>query len=85
MEKQEKTFDISVEINPGLEPLTLTIIPDDQTSLDANQEPSFKVIRDNNTLAVLGTDADHRWKLLEGDMEQEQVDAIGAAIDSHYA
>ena len=85
MEKQEETFNISVEINRGLEPLTLTIIPDDQVSLNASQESSFKVIRDNNTLAVLRADADHCWKLLEGDIQQEQVDTIGAAIDSHYA
>lgn len=85
MEKQEETFTISVEINKGLEPLTLTIVPDHQASLNSTQKPGFKVTRDNHTLALLRPDANRCWELLEGDIEQEEVDAIGAAIDSHYA
>lgn len=85
MENQEEIFNISVEINRGLEPLTMTIVPDDRAPLNTSQESRFRVTRDNHTLAVLRPDADHCWKLLEGDMEQEQIDAIGAAIDDHYA
>jgi hypothetical protein len=85
MEKQEETFTISVEINQGLEPLTLTIVPDHPASLNSTQKPSFKVTRDNHTLALLRPDADHCWKLLEGDIKHEEVDAIGAAIDGHYS
>lgn len=82
--KEEEIFEIAVDINHGLEPLTFSISPFEDTRTPEN-ELNFKVMRDNKTIAVLRPDADHCWKLLEGNIDQEQVDAIGTAIDGHYA
>jgi hypothetical protein len=84
MYQDDKIFDIAVEINKGLEPLTFSIIPHSGNVTD-DHILDFKVMRDKETLAVLRKDADQCWKQLEGHMEQDDVDAIGAAIDSHYA
>jgi len=84
MYQDEEIFDIAVEINKGLEPLTFSIIPHSENVTNA-LILDFKVTRDKETLAVLRKDADHCWKELEGNMEQDEVDAIGAAIDRHYA
>lgn len=83
MEQHEETFNISVEINRGLEPLTLTIIAYN-SSLEPH-ELNFKVTRNNETLAIIIPDEEHSWVQLEGTIEQNEVDAIGKAIDSHYA
>lgn len=83
MQEEEEIFEIAVNVNPGLEPLTFTIIAyADRTTPE--HVLSFKVTRDKNTLATIRPDAEHYWYLVEGEMEQEQVDAIGAAIDGHY-
>jgi hypothetical protein len=84
MKEEEEIFEIAVDINHGLEPLTFNISPFEDTRTPENVL-NFKVMRDKKTIAVLRPDADHCWKLLEGNMDQEQVDAIGAAIDGHYA
>lgn len=87
MEQQEETFQVTVQINQGMEPTTLTIIAEENTKLSPDHELLFKVSRDKDSelLAMLIPDADHCWKLLEGNMEQQEVDMIGAAIDAHYA
>jgi len=82
--QEEETFEIAVKINEGLEPLTFTIIAQDDISTPEHVF-SFKVTRDKHTLATIRPDADHCWQLLKGEMEKEDVDAIGSAIDAHYA
>lgn len=87
MEQQEETFQVTVQINQGMEPTTLTIIAEENMTLSPKHELVFKVSRDKDSqpLATLIPDADHCWQLLEGKMEQHEVDLIGAAIDTHYA
>ena len=86
MEQQEETFQVTVQINKGMEPTTLTVITEENTTLSPDHELVFKVTRDKDSeqLAILIPDADHCWQLLEGNMEQQEVDLIGAAIDAHY-
>jgi sporulation protein YlmC with PRC-barrel domain len=83
MQDEDKIFDVAVNINQGLEPLTFTIIAYNVTTI-AEQAVNFKVTRDKEILAVLRPDDEHCWHLIEGNMEPEQVAAIGAAIDGHY-
>ncbi|ALL06864.1 hypothetical protein AQ505_16045 [Pedobacter sp. PACM 27299] len=83
MDYQEKSFNISVEINQGLEPLTFTIIPVDDASLSTEGALIFKVTRDKETLAILKFDQPHSWQQLEGKLDQNDVNAIGQAIDTH--
>jgi hypothetical protein len=87
MEHEKETFQVTVQINKGLEPMTLTIIVEETKIPDQDYELTFKITRDkdNDTLAVLAPDSDSTWKILEGKMEQEEVDLIGEAIDAHYA
>jgi len=87
MEHEKETFQVTVQINKGLEPMTLTIIVEETKIPDQDYELTFKVTRDkdSNTLAVLAPDSDNCWQILEGKMEQEEVDLIGEAIDAHYA
>ncbi|MBB6240019.1 hypothetical protein HDC90_004681 [Pedobacter sp. AK013] len=87
MEHEKETFQVTVQINKGLEPMTLTIIVEETKIPDQDYELTFKITRDkdNDTLAVLAPDSDNAWKILEGKMEQEEVDLIGEAIDAHYA
>ncbi|TCC95012.1 hypothetical protein [Pedobacter hiemivivus] len=84
MQDEEEIFEIAVKINQGLEPLTFTI-----TAFDDGSTPehvtNFKVTRDKEIIGTLRPDAGNCWKLVEGNMDEEQVDAIGAAIDRHYA
>lgn len=84
MDHQDKSFNISVEINQGLEPLTFTIIPVDDASQTNEGALSFKVTRDKETLAILKSDQPHVWHQLEGKLDQKDVHAIGLAIDAHY-
>lgn len=84
MDHQEKSFNISVEINQGLEPLTFTIIPVDDASHHNKGALSFKVTRDKETLAILKSDELHSWQQLEGKLDQKDVQAIGLAIDGHF-
>lgn len=85
MEPQEQIFQITVQINPGMEPTTLTITKEKSRALSSDHDLVFKVTRDKDSeqLAVLHPDADHRWQILEGKMHQEEIALIGAAIDSH--
>ncbi|MDR6784620.1 hypothetical protein ABIE26_003266 [Pedobacter africanus] len=83
MQEEQEIFNISVAINTGLEPLTFTITTY-YPAPDPKHERNYRVSRDNETLGVLYQDADHRWHLLEGDLEQEEIEAIGRAIDAHY-
>jgi len=87
MEQQEEIFQVTVQINKGMEPTTLTVIAQENTSLSPDHELAFKITRDKDKeqLAVIIPDANHCWQLLEGNMEQQEVDLIGAAIDGHYA
>jgi hypothetical protein len=82
--QEEEIFEIAVKVNPGLEPLTFTIVAYDDITTPEHVL-NFKVTRDKKTLCILRPDADHCWHSIEGEMGQEQVDAIGAAIDGHYA
>ena len=87
MDTNEETFLITVEINQGLEPTTFTVTPEENSEIIPGQEMIFKLSRekDKDTLAVITPDADHCWQLVKGEMEKEDVDAIGSAIDAHYA
>ena len=87
MEHEKETFQVTVQINRGLEPMTLTIIVEETKIPDQDYDLTFKITRDkdNDTLAVLAPDSDNCWQILEGKMEQEEVDLIGEAIDAHYA
>jgi len=80
MENPEETFNISVQINPGLEPLTMTITIVAEASAPDNQTRTFKVSRDQETLGILRQNTDQRWEQVEGNMDQGQVNLIGAAI-----
>ncbi|MBC8984961.1 hypothetical protein H9X96_04140 [Pedobacter sp. N36a] len=84
MDHQDKSFNVSVEINQGLEPLTFTIIPVDDASISPEAGLSFKVTRDKETLAILKSDQHHSWQQLEGKLDQKEVNSIGLAIDAHY-
>ncbi|TKC57144.1 hypothetical protein FBD94_21165 [Pedobacter hiemivivus] len=84
MQEEEEIFNVSVAINTGLEPLTFTITTDHPAS-DPKYQQDYRVTRDNEMLGVLRQDADHRWHLWEGNLEQEEIEAIGQAIDAHYA
>ena len=85
MEQQEEGFQVTVQINQGLEPMAFTVIPEDNSVGDTDKETTFKITRDKDkeVLAVLTTDADHRWTIISGELEQQDADAIGAAIDAH--
>lgn len=87
MEQQEEIFQVTVQINEGMEPTTLTVIAEENSGASMEHDVVFKITRDKDReqLAILIPDTDHCWKLLEGDMEQPEVDLIGAAIDAHYA
>ena len=87
MEQHEETFQVTVQINEGLEPMTLTVIAEESKAPIQDHELTFKITRDkdDDILAILAPDADHCWQVIKGEMEQEEVDLIGAAIDAHYA
>ncbi|MBB5440603.1 formyltetrahydrofolate hydrolase [Pedobacter sp. AK017] len=87
MEQQEETFQVTVQINKGMEPTTLNVVAEENKVSGPEHALTFKIKRDKDseTLAVLAPDSDHCWQQLEGNMEQEEVDLIGAAIDGHYA
>jgi hypothetical protein len=82
MEQQEDTFEITVEPNPGLEPLTFTIMAK-ENPLSAH-ELEFNIQRYQDHLGTIKADSNHCWKLIDGKIKQDEVDAIGAAIDAHY-
>lgn len=82
--QEKEEFQISVVFNPGLEPLTLTVTVDKTPLESSNHAYKFKIIRDQQILGVVGLDADHLWKKFEGNLNEDEVDDIGAAIDSHY-
>lgn len=85
MEHQQETFNVSVEINPGLEPLTFAVSLQQEPASMIDHRTNFKVTRDEQIFAVLYQDTDFHWKQIEGNIEQEQVDAIGEAITAHLA
>lgn len=87
MEQQEEIFQVTVQINKGLEPTTFTVIAEESSEITAAQEMVFKLSRekDKETLAILAPDTDHCWRQIEGDFNSDEVDALGAAIDAHYA
>ncbi|TKC63560.1 hypothetical protein FBD94_04155 [Pedobacter hiemivivus] len=82
--QEEEIFNLSIAINAGLEPLTFTITIYYPASVPKH-ERNYRVLRDNEMLGVLHQDADDRWHLLEGNMEQEEIQTIGQEIDAHYA
>jgi hypothetical protein len=84
MQEEEEIFNISVAINTGLEPLTFTITTY-YLAAYPKHERNYRVTRDNETLGILHQDPYHQWHLLEGNLEQEEIQAIGQAIDAHYA
>ena len=86
MEQQEDIFKVTVQINEGMEPTALTVIAGDSI-LSPNHELVFRITPDEDSeqLAVIMPDAHHYWRLVEGEMEQQEVALIGAAIDAHYA
>ena len=87
METNEETFLITVEINQGLEPTTFTVAPEEKSETDAGHEMIFRLSRekDKDTLAVLSPDNDCGWQQIDGDFNKEEIDAISAAINAHYA
>ena len=84
MEEHIETFSISVQINPGLEPIRFNVIVE-ENDLISGYKLTFKLERDHKTVGVLSPDTDGRWKRLEGEIEQQEVNLIGAAIDTYYA
>jgi len=87
MEQQEETFEITVQINEGLEPTTFTVLAEDTSDITSAHELVFKLSRqkDKEILAVLSPDADHQWHQLQGEFHQDEIETIGAAIDAYYA
>lgn len=83
MQQEEEIFNISVAINTGLEPLTFTITTY-YPAANPKHERNYGVTRDNEALGILHQDADRRWHLVEGNLEQEEIQSIGQAIDAHY-
>lgn len=83
MQQEEEIFQVAVAINQGLEPLTFTIIAHHANDTP-DQELTFSVTREKESLATLRRNAEQSWQVVEGEMDQEQADAIGAAIDQHY-
>nr|WP_068888873.1 hypothetical protein [Pedobacter panaciterrae] len=83
MQEEEEIFDVSVAINTGLDPLTFTITTY-YPALDPKHERNYRITRDNEMLGVLHQDADLRWHLLEGELGQEEIEAIGEVIEAHY-
>lgn len=67
MEQQEEIFQVTVQINQGLEPMTLTVIAKKNDTLGPDHHPAFKITRDkaDETLAVLTLDSDHCWELIK--------------------
>lgn len=84
MEQNEKTFQISVTFNQGLEALTLNVTPQENQSLQ-EQELEFIVKRYEDHLSTVITNTNHSWKQIKGEMDQDQINTIGAAIDAHYS
>ena len=86
MEQQEEIFEITVQINEGLEPTTFSVLAEDNSDITSAHELIFKLSRqkDKEILTVLSPDADHRWHQLKRDFDQHEVDAIGGAIEVHY-
>lgn len=83
MQQEEEIYQVAVAINQGLEPLTFTVIAHQAKDMP-DQELTFIVTREKETLAILRRNAGHGWQIVEGEMDQEQADAIGEAIDQHY-
>ncbi len=83
--QEEETFTVTVQINPGLEPLTVTVVAYDDQVLNPEHAHVFKIVREGQTLGILITDSDLCWQLVEGEMQHSEVDLIGAAIEAHYA
>ena len=87
MEQQEDIFEITLQINEGLEPTTFSILAEDKSDITSAHALVFKLSRqkDKEVLAVLSPDADHQWHQLQGEFSEHEIDAIGAAIDAYYA
>jgi uncharacterized protein YrzB (UPF0473 family) len=87
MDTNEETFLITVAINQGLEPTTFAVTAEEDSEMTSGHEMIFKLSRekDKDTLAALTPDTDHCWQQIQGVFDQEEIDAIGAAIDAHYA
>ena len=85
MDIHEETFQVTIQINPGLEPMTFTVTPEERTAT-RGYEIIFKLSRDKDkeTIAELARDNDHRWQQIKGNLDNEDVETIGAAIDAHY-
>ncbi|MES2826704.1 MAG: hypothetical protein V4687_01050 [Bacteroidota bacterium] len=86
MQEEEETFLVTVRINEGLEPTTITVVPEENTASAIAHDMIFKLSRekDKETLAVLSLDSDHCWQQISGDFDKDEIDAIGNAINSHY-
>ena len=87
MEQQEETFQVTVQINEGLEPTTFSVLAEDNSDITSAHELVFKLSRqkDKEILAVLSPDADHQWHQLNGEFTEDEIETIGTAIDAHYA
>lgn len=87
MNMHKETFQVTVQINPGLEPTTFTVSTEESNTVTSEQKMVFKLSRDKDKepIAELSPDKDHRWQQIKGNLDNEDVDAIGAAIDAHYA
>ena len=85
MEQNEAIFQISVTLNPGLEPLTLDVTPQESGTVTNQQALAFIVNRYEDHICTLVADENHRWQQTYGELDQKEIDVIGAAIDSHYA
>lgn len=87
MYMHKETFQITVQINPGLEPMAFTVTTEESSTVTPEYEMVFKLSRDKDkeTIAELAPDNDHHWRQVKGDLDKEDVDAIGAAIDAHCA
>jgi hypothetical protein len=82
MEQPEETFQITVQINQGLEPTTFMVIAENSNPTSKSNETVFKISRqkDKEPIAVLSHDSDYRWQQIKGNFTKEEIDAIGAAI-----
>jgi len=86
MAQQQETFQLTIQINQGLEPSTFTVTLEKNSSTGEYQT-IFKLSRDKDKdlIAILVPNTDHCWQQLKGVLNQQEVASIGAAIDAHFA
>lgn len=87
MAQRQETFQLTIQINQGLEPSTFTVITEENSSARTEYQKVFKLSRDKDKdlIAVLVPHADHCWQQIKGALNPDEVKSVGAAIDAHFS